>query len=211
VLDERSGAVSWEFLVVVLVVVAVPGADFVITLRNTIAGGRGAGAATAAGVGAASCVQGTLVSLGLGALIVQSQPVFLTLKWLGIGYLAFLAVQSLRSAWRGGDHPPGQGAGSSLRRRGLRQGFLCNITNPKMFVFYLSLLPQFVGSSAPLWSWLVHAWTLPLLGCTWLLVVVVLGGALRETLLRPVARRIIDTTSGLALLAFSARLALARD
>lgn len=202
---------SWEFLVVVLVVVAVPGADFVITLRNTIAGGRAAGAATTAGVGAASCVQGTLVSLGLGALIVQSQPVFLTLKWLGIGYLAFLAVQSLRSAWRGGDHPTGGGAGPGLRRRGLRQGFLCNITNPKMFVFYLSLLPQFVGSSAPLWSWLVHAWTLPLLGCTWLLVVVVLGGALRETLLRPVARRIIDTTSGLALLAFSARLALQRD
>ena len=61
---------SWEFLVVVLAVVAVPGADFVVTLRNTIGGGRGVGAATALGVGAASFIQGTLVSLGLGALIV---------------------------------------------------------------------------------------------------------------------------------------------
>ena len=202
---------SWEFVVVVLAVVAVPGADFVVTLRNTIAGGRGTGTATASGVGAASFIQGTLVSLGLGALIVQSQPLFTALKWLGIGYLVLLAVQSLRSALRGQYDLTDQGAVPRQRRRGLRQGFLTNITNPKMFVFYLSLLPQFVGPTASLWSWLAHAWMLPLLGTTWLLVVVVLGGAMREKLLRPLARRIIDTTSGLALLAFSARLALQRE
>lgn len=202
---------SWEFLVVVLAVVAVPGADFVVTLRNTIAGGCGTGAATASGVGAASFIQGTLVSLGLGAVIVQSQPVFMALKWLGIGYLVLLAVQSLRSARRGQYDSAELGDLPGERRRGLRQGFLTNITNPKMFVFYLSLLPQFVGPTASLWSWLAHAWMLPLLGTSWLLVVVVLGGALREKLLRPLARRIIDATSGLALLAFSARLALQRE
>jgi len=203
--------VNWEFLIVVLAVVAVPGADFVVTLRNTIAGGRGAGAATALGVSAASLIQGTLVSLGLGALIVQSQPVFMTLKWLGIAYLVFLAAQSLWSAWRGHHDPTDPQTGPSQRKRELRQGFLCNITNPKMFVFYLSLLPQFVGPDAPVWSWLGYAWMLPLIGTAWLLVIVVLGGAFREKLLRPLARRIIDTTSGLALLGFSARLALQRD
>jgi len=83
---------------------------------------------------------------------------------------------------------------------------LCNITNPKMFVFYLSLLPQFVGPGAPVWSWLGHAWMLPLIGTTWLL-----AAAVREQLLRPVARRLIDITSGLALAGFGARLALQRD
>lgn len=57
---------SWTFLAVVLAVVAVPGVDFVITLRNTIASGRGAGAAAALGVGAASAIQGALVGVGLG-------------------------------------------------------------------------------------------------------------------------------------------------
>ena len=91
---------------------------------------------------------------------------FLALKWLGIGYLVFLAVQALRSARRGHDDSTDQGAGLSQRRRGVRQGFLTNITNPKMFVFYLSLLPQFVGPTGPLWSWLAHTWMLPLVGTT---------------------------------------------
>lgn len=201
---------SWAFLAVVVAVIVVPGVDVIITLRHTIAAGRGAGAAAALGICLASTIQATLVSVGLGTLIVQSQPVFLTLKWLGIGYLFLLAAQALRSAWRGryhdvadsGDVPPG------ARMRGLRQGFLGNITNPKMFVFYLSLLPQFVGASAPLTTWLVHAWTLPVLGTTWLLVVVVLGATLREHLLRPLARRITDAVSGTALLGFGARLAV---
>ena len=200
-----------QFLVVVLAIVAVPGADFIVTLRNTVAGGASAGAATALGVGAASVVQGTLVSLGLGALIVRSQPLFVTLKWVGIGYLLFLAVQSLRSAVRGRyDDDVDATPSSGRRRQALQQGFLCNITNPKMFVFYLSLLPQFVGATDPLWVWLAHAWTLPLAGTLWLLVVVVLAGSVRERLLRRRARRVIDATSGLALLGFGARLAFTR-
>ncbi len=204
-------SVNWEFLIVVLAVVAVPGADFVVTLRNTIAGGRSAGGATAAGVGAASFVQGTLVSLGLGTLIVQSQWAFTILKWFGIAYLTFLAMQSLLSAFRG-RYESGQHQGEpGRRRRGLRQGFLTNITNPKMLVFYLALLPQFLGPSASVGQWLAYAWALPLIGTAWLLLVAVLGGALREKLLRPVARRVIDTISGIALLGFGARLALDHD
>lgn len=200
---------SWAFLAVVLAVIAVPGVDVVITLRNTIAAGHGAGVAAALAIGAASAIQGALVSVGLGALIVRSQPVFLALKWLGIGYLLLLAGQALWSAWRGRYRDdadrlvPQPGA----RARALRQGFLGNITNPKMFVFYLSLLPQFVGADAPLSAWLTHALTLPVLGTAWLLVVVVLGGTLRERLLRPLARRITDAVSGAALLGFGVRLA----
>ena len=97
------------------------------------------------GVGAASFLQVTLASVGLGTLIVQSQPAFATLRWLGIGYLVFLAAMSLRSARLGSNEPTEQQTKPGHRTRGLRQGFLCNVTNPKMFVFYLSLLPQFVG------------------------------------------------------------------
>lgn len=200
---------SWAFLAVVLVVIVVPGVDFVITLRNTITGGRRAGAAAALGICTASVVQGTLVSVGLGALIVRSQAVFLTLKWLGIGYLFFLAGQMLWSAWRGryGPDTGSTGAPPGARTRAFREGFLGNITNPKILVFYLSLLPQFVDASAPLAAWLVHAWALPLLGTAWLLAVVVLGGAFRRRLVRPLVRRVTDAVSGTALLGFGLRLA----
>lgn len=201
---------SIEFVVVVLVVVLVPGADFIVTLRNTVMHGRSAGAATALGVGAASVIQGTLVSVGLGAVIVRSQVLFTTLRWLGVAYLFYLAVQALRSAWRGRYETDPQAGGPGERAKGLRQGFLTNITNPKMFVFYLSLLPQFVGVTAPVWQWLVHAWVLPALGTAYLIVLAVLAGALRDRLLRPVVRRTVDAVSGVALLGFGARLATSR-
>jgi threonine/homoserine/homoserine lactone efflux protein len=208
--------VQWQFLAVVAAVVAVPGADFVMTLRGTLAVGRAAGIATALGVGTASLAQGGLAAIGLGALIVRSQPVFQTLRWLGVAYLVLLAAQSLRAAWRGPQQAPlaedvKPDATESDPRRWARwwtRGFLCNATNPKMFIFYLSLLPQFVDPGAGVWSWLEHAWTLPLVGTMWLAVLVLVGAALRDRLLRPVTRRIVDTVSGLALLGFSTRIAL---
>ncbi len=203
---------SGAYLLVVLAVVAVPGADFVVTLRNTVLSGRSGGVATAGGIGVASLVQGSLASVGVGALIVQSQPLFFALRWLGLAYLCWLGAQALRAAVRGRRDvaPSARGTGPAHRARSFRQGFLTNITNPKMLVFYLSLLPQFVGAEAPLWTWLLHAWTLPVVGTAWLLAVAVLGSALREKLLRPVARRVVDAVSGLALIGFGARLALDR-
>ncbi|MFC8304845.1 LysE family translocator [Specibacter sp. NPDC057265] len=129
-----------EFLFVVLVVVRAPGVDFIMVLRNTLMRGRGVGTATIAGVGVASAIQGALVAVGVGEFVVQSQWMFETLKWAGIAYLIFLGVQSLRSALRKALDPQSQKQPSSERwARGFQQGFLCNITNPKMFVFYLSL------------------------------------------------------------------------
>lgn len=199
---------SWEFLLIVLVVVLLPGVDFLMVLRNTVIGGRRVGAATTAGVGVASAVQGALVAVGVGALVVQSQWLFQMIKWAGVAYLLFLGVQSLQSVFRRTSAPVADQQPAAERWvRGFRQGFLCNITNPKMFVFFLSLLPQFVGAEASIWAWLLHAWALPVIGSAWLLLVAVLAASVREHLLRPLVRRITDGVAGLALLAFGAKLA----
>jgi threonine/homoserine/homoserine lactone efflux protein len=200
---------SGEFLLVVVVVVLAPGVDLLMVLRNTVAGGRRVGAATVAGVGTASAAQGALVAVGVGALIVQSQWLFQTLRWAGVVYLIFLGVQSLRSALRRTRPALPEGQVPDTRwSRGFRQGFLCNITNPKMLVFYLFLLPQFVEPAAPLGTWLLHAWAMPAIGCAWLLLVAVLAGAVRDHLLRPLVRRVVDGLSGVALVGFGTRLAL---
>src|SRR4051794_6292902 len=113
---------SWSSYVAYLafasILVLVPGADFTVVVKNTLAGGPVRGRWSAAGVASSNAVQGLAAVAGLGAVILRSQPLFQTVKWAGIGYLAYLAVQSLRSAWRGRYAEPaagGPGDGAHVR------------------------------------------------------------------------------------------------
>jgi threonine/homoserine/homoserine lactone efflux protein len=92
-------------------------------------------------------VQGTAAACGLGALIVRAQPAFEAIKWAGVAYLALLGAQAIRSAIRGRYTAVdgGQPTAAGLTFTGWRQGFLSNITNPKVLVFYLAVLPQFLA------------------------------------------------------------------
>ncbi len=198
---------SWTFLAVAVVLVLTPGADFAVIVRNTVSGGRPAGTATTIGVSAAAALQGLLVSFGLARVVVRIHPLFLAIKWAGIAYLAYLAVAALLSAVRGRYPAAEEGRRPRSRLTGFGQGFLCNATNPKILVFYLALLPQFVGPAAPWWAWLVHAWTLPLLGTCWCLLVVVGVDRARNVLGRRNIRRGLDALTGTVLLGFCAKLA----
>lgn len=197
------------FMVVVGVVVLAPGADFALVLRNAIVGGRGRGRWTILGVAVASTLQGALAAFGVGSLIVRVQPVFLTVKWAGVAYLLWLGASALRDAWRGryADVVATEGSPQGEAWLGFRQGVLCNLTNPKILVFYLALLPQFVAAQAPLWSWLAHAWLVPLAGTLWLLTVVELAHLARRTLVRRRVRRSIDAISGTVLIGLGVRVA----
>ena len=203
----RTVTYSWAFLAVALVVVLTPGADFAVIVRNTVAGGRRVGTATTAGVGAAATLQGLLASLGLAGFIVRAHPVFTAITWAGIAYLGYLAAGALLSVVRGRYQTSAASRRPRSRASGFRQGFLCNATNPKILVFYLALLPQFVGSGAPWWDWLAHAWTLPLLGTCCCLIIVVGFDRARDVLNRRAVRRALDALTGTVLLAFCVRLA----
>ncbi len=125
---------SWSILAVAVVLVLTPGADFALIVRNSASGGRRYGIATTFGVTSAAAVQGLLVSFGIASVIVRVHPIFLTIKWLGIAYLAWMGCSMLLSAARGYDATTSAESGPALRT-GYRQGFLCNATNPKIFVF----------------------------------------------------------------------------
>jgi threonine/homoserine/homoserine lactone efflux protein len=132
-------------------------------------------------------VQATAAASGLSALIVWAQPVFAAIRWAGAAYLAFLGAQAIRSAIRGRYELTGGGQSAVAARRfaGWRQGFLPNITNPKVLVFYLVVLPQFLvpGSSA---GWLLAlAWTRAALSPAWLLALTAGLHRLRGLLGRP--------------------------
>ena len=204
---------SWskyaEFLAFAVVLVLIPGPDFAVVTKNTLVGGRRRGRWTALGVSSSNLVQGTAAAFGLSALIVRIGPLFEAVKWAGVCYLAYLGAQAIRSAVRGRYPAPDEATETSHGLAGWRQGFISNVTNPKVLVFYLAVLPQFLTPGAGLGWLLVLAWSHAVLSLGYLLVLVTgLHGA-RRLLMRRRVRRGLDATTGTVLLGFSAKLATA--
>jgi threonine/homoserine/homoserine lactone efflux protein len=202
----------WTFLVVAGVLILVPGPDFAVVVRNTLAGGRPRGLWSAAGVATSNAVQGTAAAAGLGALVLQVEPLFQAIRWAGIGYLVFLAGQALRSAVRG-VYPSLDGGAPVTKAAawaGWRQGFLSNITNPKVLVFYLAVLPQFLSPGAGVGLLTGYALSHAVLGFVWSVALVLLMARARRLLARRRVRRGLDAATGVALLGFGARLATER-
>ena len=196
---------SWgaygSFLALAVVLILVPGPDFAVVTRNTLAAGRARGR---------WCAFDVATAAGLGALILRLQPLFEAIKWAGVAYLAYLGAQALRSAVVGryADAVDEQAAGRGVALTGWRQGFLSNITNPKVLVFYLAVLPQFLGSKASLYALLVFALSHALLSLAYLLILVRGMTRARDLLRRRTVRRSLDAATGTALVAFSSRLAV---
>jgi threonine/homoserine/homoserine lactone efflux protein len=198
------------FLAFAIVLVLVPGPDFAVVTKNTLAAGRWRGGWAATGVACSNAVQGTVAAAGLGAIVVRMQPLFEAIKWAGAGYLIWLGVQSLRSAARGeyaqlaAGGAPMRSSGAALA--GWRQGFLSNITNPKVLVFYLAVLPQFLPARAGVAVLLVFALSHAVLSLGYLLLLTMALQRARRILERRRIRRILDATTGTVLLGFGARL-----
>ena len=200
------------FLAVSAVVICTPGQDTALTIRNTLSGGRRSGIATAAGVSLGQAVWTLAASAGLVALLGASEPAFRALKLAGAAYLVYLGAHTLWTALarRGAADSKCQfdtRTASLTPRRALRQGLVSNLGNPKMAIFFASLLPQFapegrrrLRGALRARSPLLHAHArlaLALRGC---------GRPARHAPDRPV-RRAIDVVTGVVLVAFGIRLA----
>ena len=206
-----SWSAYFSFLGFATVLVLIPGPDFAVVTKNTLASGRRRGWWSALGVSCSNAVQGAAAAAGLGALVLKVEPLFQAVRWAGIAYLVVLGVQSVRSAIRGEYAPDTAAAdrpGQALN--GWRQGFLSNITNPKVLVFYLAVLPQFLGRDAPLAALLLFALSHAVLSLAYLTLLVTALHRVRGLLARRRVRRTLDALTGAALLGFGARLAVER-
>ncbi|WNI33419.1 LysE family translocator [Streptomyces sp. ITFR-6] len=196
------------FLGVAAVMVALPGADFTVVVRNALAS-RSAGVATALGVAGGLLVHTALAVAGLAAVLVAVPVLFRTVQLLGGAYVLYLGISALRAARRGtgqagaAEAAAGRGDGQHATngtRRALRQGFLTNALNPKAPVLFLSLLPQFVPpGAAPLPRTLLLAAIVVLLALIWFPAVALLVDRLGRWLRRPRTARAIEGGSGAAL------------
>jgi threonine/homoserine/homoserine lactone efflux protein len=202
----------WAFVGVAALVIVTPGPDTALTVRNALLGGRGAGVATAAGVVAGQAVWTVAASAGIAALLVASEPAFVAVKLAGAAYLVLLGAQTLVHALRG---RPAQDDGDEaprLRpRAALRQGLLNDLGNPKMAVFFTTLLPQFAPANGPAFLTLL---AFGLLFCAmtfaWLCVYSVAVARAGRALRRPRIRRALDAVMGAALVALGLRVAVER-
>jgi threonine/homoserine/homoserine lactone efflux protein len=191
------------FMGVAVVVIVTPGQDTALTIRNALAGGRAAGLRTAVGVVCGQAVWALAASVGAAALIVASEPAFTALKLAGAAYLVYLGAATLLAAVRGhaaARHEPD----SAQDRHELRQGLLSNLGNPKMAVFFTSLLPQFGESFAALLGFGLAFCALTL---AWLSAYAAVVARAGDVLRRPRVRRTLDAVTGSALVALGVRLA----
>lgn len=193
------------FAGVALVLSVTPGPDMALVLRNSLRGGRPAAFRTILGVGVGLLGWAAATALGVSAVLAASSTVFTVLKIAGGAYLVFLGIQTLLALRRG---EPRAVATTGPTGSPFRQGLVTNLLNPKLAVFFTTLLPQFISEGDPVFAKsMLLAGVFVAIGMTWLVVYAYAVGTVARS---PRFRRIVEAVSGVVLVALGARLAIDR-
>jgi threonine/homoserine/homoserine lactone efflux protein len=169
------------FLVTAVTLNLYPGPNTFYILGRSVCQGRGAGVVSVLGIITGAVIHAVLGAMGLAAVVAASATAYLAVKWAGAAYLVFLGLGMLLS---GNDAPAaGIPATRSLRRIYI-QGVLTNVLNPKVTLFFLAFIPQFVapGASRPGLTFLFLGLTFVFTSAVWSLVLAVLAGSLHRRL-----------------------------
>ncbi|WP_397323929.1 LysE family translocator [Pantoea agglomerans] len=200
----------FSFLFAITILTLTPGFDTALVLRSAVAQGAKRASVTALGITLGCLVWGVAVGFGLGALLLASEMAYNLLKWLGAAWLLYLGLKLLLK--------PRQAAIDS-QQPALQQGYLAcfsrgllgNLLNPKVGIFYVSFLPQFIpaGASVALWCSLM-ALAHMLLGLIWNALLI--GGShyFAGHLRKPRVLKVMDRLTGCVFIGFAAKLALSR-
>lgn len=183
-----------------------PGLDTALILRTASVDGTRKAIQAQLGINAGCLAWAAMVAFGLGALIAVSELAYNLLKWCGAAYLAWLGVQMLLR--------PRQQMGEAATRggqNGFVRGFFGNLLNPKVGIFYVSFLPQFIpaGHSPVLWTFglvLIHV----VIGTLWSALLIGSTRRLSGFLRREKVVKWLDRTTGAVFLLFAARLAISQ-
>ena len=198
------------FTVVATIVTVIPGVDMALVARSVLTRGRRAGYITSVGICTGLWVHAVASALGLSAILMASAALFSAVKLAGAIYLVAIGLTSLRRAFSPGGRAPAIAAGVTTRdaRRAFALGLLSNLLNPKVAIFYLTLLPQFVRpDDSVLARSLLLAGIHVVIGLVWLGLYAYFLGRLGAMLARPRVRRALEGITGALLIGLGARLA----
>jgi threonine/homoserine/homoserine lactone efflux protein len=199
------------FIGVAGLLVVTPGVDMALVTKNALAHGRRAAVATALGINLGVAVWTIAAALGLAAAVRASATLFDLVRLVGAVYLVYLGLQM----WRRSGADPGEidapGRLPVTPAAAFRQGAISNLLNPKIAIFFTSLLPQFLSPDAsPLQGFLVLGGIFNAMGLAWLTTFAVVAARGRTLLRRPRVKTAVDRLTGAVLVALGARLALER-
>lgn len=194
------------FIAAAAILTITPGLDTALVLRSAAAAGPRRAAYAAAGIALGCLIWGSAASVGLGALLAASRLAYTIIRWAGAAYLLYVGMSLIVRARASFDAAlDGPAHGSPLTF--LRQGLLTNILNPKVGVFYITFLPQFVpaGTNVALFSFclaVVHV----LLGLIWFAMLILASVPMRRVIRRPRFVRTMDRLAGAVFIGFGAKL-----
>ena len=214
------------FASAVLVLNATPGVDFLLTVSRTLQGGARAGFAAALGINAGCVVHALAAAFGLAALLALYPAAFQAIQWAGAAYLIWLGLGMLKQAWQGGagggtgaaaGEVAGEVAGEGEVDRtaparsfaeDFRTGVLTNVLNPKVALFFLAFLPQFVPVATPhkTLSFLLLGGWFVLQGSAFLMLLVLLASRLARLGGSVRVRQLLNAVGGLLFVALALRL-----
>ncbi|HJS91775.1 MAG TPA: LysE family translocator [Steroidobacteraceae bacterium] len=189
-----------------------PGLDTALVLRTAAAEGPRGAVLAGLGIVLGCLTWGAAVAFGLGALLAASQLAFTALKWAGALYLVWLGLNLLIKPRARFELELADRVGKSRSRSWLGRGYLTNLLNPKVGVFYVSFLPQFLPAQVPAGPFIfllavLHA----LMGMAWFAVLILATRPVARALKRPAVVRRLDRLTGVVFLSFGIKLALVRQ
>ena len=212
------GAASafWAFAVVVGLLTLTPGLDTALILRTAALRRRREAWGVVLGIQTGTLAWGILSSLGVTALLAASRTAYDAVRLAGAAYLLWLGALMLWNSWRrrhgtlepdpGEDKRPDPAAGLAA---GWRRGALTNVLNPKIGVFYVAVLPQFIPAGAPHLAMGVALTCVHVAeGLIWSSILVAFAQVLRGWLRRPIAQRVLDRITGTVIIGFGVKLAI---
>ncbi|WP_322487280.1 LysE family translocator [Chloroflexus sp.] len=196
------------YTVAVAILTLIPGADTMLVLRNALARGRLAGVATAFGIGSGLFVQATLSGLGLAAIVVKSAELYHAIKLAGALYLVGLGVWTMITTWRQRTVPEFH-LSSGQERHAFVEGVLSNVLNPKVAVFYLAFLPQFIDPHDPVLPTALALTTIHfVLSVIWFSTLTFVVAGVSRWLRQAAVRRRLNYATGAVLAALGMRMAV---
>ena len=201
-----------SFALVAGLLTIVPGLDTALVLRSALTQGRRHAYAVALGINTGAIVWGVAAAVGASALLAASSHAFTVLKIAGAAYMVWLGASLLLATFRKSTIAAADNvnlpAGASLTRSWIN-GAATNLLNPKVGVFYMAVIPQFIPDGvSPLWMGVALAAVHNLLGLIWFTLMIFGAVLARRWLRTPAVGRATDRITGAALLGFGTTLAL---
>lgn len=209
------------FLVVAGLLTITPGADMALVMRHALSGGTRPAFFASLGIAVGCLIWGAASALGVSLVFARSAVAFAVLKYVGGAYLVYLGVRALVSTTKGTKNTrdikdenssrPSSLRGSHRQWKAFGHGLLTNLLNPKVAVFYVTFLPQFVAPDRPVLSQSVFLASMHVvMGLAWLTLYARFIDRMAAILLTDRVKRRIEAMTGAVLMALGIRLALAR-